>query len=170
MTKVTYVPREPTDPAMMIWNGVKFPANIPVELDPNNRAHGYPVPMPKHSVDPSTGEPRTKHIETWVSMVDLAKTNPSFQVEGEVPAAVRKPGRPRTPRTSEDYRAHAQMWITSSEDPDEMVERWGDEEPLREKCGVGDDDVSYLRPLFDSRLRQLGGGPEKNPMVMVLAE
>lgn len=169
MTRVTYIPRDPTDPHMNIWNGIKFPANIPVELDPNNRAHGYPVPLPKTIVDPVTGREMKEFKETWVSMIELAKTNATFQVEGEVPAA-RKPGRPRTPRTSEDYRAHAQVWITSSEDPDEMVERWGDEEPLREKCGVGDDDVSYLRPLFDSKLRQLGGGPEKNPMVMVLAE
>jgi len=169
MTKVTYIPRNPTDPHVKTMNGIKFSANVPFELDPNNRAHGYIQQVRKTIVDPVTGRQMFEYKDAWVSLIEILKGHDDFQVEGEVPAA-RKPGRPRTPRTSEDYRAHAQAWITSSDDPDEMIERWGDEEPLREKCGVGDDDVSYLRPLFDSRLRQLGGGPEKNPMVMVLAE
>lgn len=154
MTKVTYIPRDPGDPAMMIWNGIKFPANVPVELDPNNKAHGYSVPMPKHSIDPATGEPRTKHIETWVAMADLAKTNPSFQVEGEAPAT-RKPGRPRTPRTSEDYRSHAQAWISAADNHEELEERWTEEEGLRERCGIGDDDLSYLKPFFEAKHHEL---------------
>jgi hypothetical protein len=170
MTKVTWIPRDPTDPHVNIVHGIKFPANVPVELDPKNRAHGYNQLDRKTIVDPVTGREMYEFKEQWVSLIEILKGNPSFQVEGEPLAVVRKPGRPRIPRTSEDYRSHAQAWITASEDPDEMIERWEDEAPLREKCEVGDDDVSYLRPLFDSRLRQLGGGPEKNPMVMVLAE
>jgi hypothetical protein len=153
MTKVTYIPRDPTDPAVMIWNGVKFPANVPVELD--DKLHGYKVPLPKNSIDPATGEPRTKHYETWVTMAALAKGNPSFQVEGEAPAAARKPGRPRIPRTSEDYRAHAQAWIAAADNHEELEERWTEEEALRERCGVGDDDLSYLRPFFEAKHHEL---------------
>lgn len=170
MTKVTYIPRDPTDPAVMIWNEVKFLANVPVELDPKNRQHGYPVPLPTPKIDPVTGREMLEYKETWVSMIELAKTNPSFQVEGEAMAVARKPGRPRTPRTSEDYRAHAQAWIAASDDFEEMIQRWEDEEPLRERCEVGDDDKSYLRPFFDAKIHQLGGSPEKHPMQMVVAE
>jgi len=170
MTKVTYTPHDPTDPHMNIWNGIKFPANVPIELDPKNRAHGYSVPLPTKKTDPVTGREMLEYKETWVSMIELAKTNPSFQVEGEAPALARKPGRPRTPRTSEDYRSHAQAWISASDDFEEMIQRWEDEEPLRERCEVGDDDKSYLRPFFDAKVHQLGGSPEKHPMQMVVAE
>ena len=153
MTKVTYIPRDPTDPAMMLWNGVKFTANVPVELDP--KLHGYKVPLPKKMLDPATGRTLTEHVETWVSMIDQAKGNPSFQVEGEAPVAARKPGRPRTPRTSEDYRSHAQAWIAAADNHEELEERWTEEEALRERCEVGDDDLSYLRPFFEAKHHEL---------------
>lgn len=153
MTKVTYVPQDPSDPAMMIWNGVKFPANVPVDLDP--KLHGYKVPLPKVTHDPVTGRRMTEHIETWVPMVETAKTNPSFRVEGEAPAVARKPGRPRVPRTSEDYRSHAQAWIAAANDHEELEERWTTEEPLRERCEVGEDDLSYLRPFFEAKHHEL---------------
>jgi hypothetical protein len=155
MTKVTYIPRDPTDPAMMLWNGVKFPANVPVDLDPKNRQHGYPVPLPTPKTDPVTGREMLEYKETWVSMIDQAKGNPSFQVEGEVPAAARKPGRPRIPRTSEDYRSHAQAWIAAADNHEELEERWTEEEGLRERCGVGDDDLSYLKPFFEAKHHEL---------------
>ena len=155
MTKVTYVPREPTDPAVMIWNGVKFPANVPVELDPNNRAHGYPVQTRKTITDPTTGREMFEYKDSWMFMAEIAKTNPSFQVEGEAPVAARKPGRPRVPRTSEDYRSHAQAWIAAADNHDELEERWTEEEGLRERCGVGDDDLSYLKPFFEAKHHEL---------------
>jgi len=155
MTKVTYIPQDSSDPAMNIWNGVKFQANVPVELDPKNRAHGYPVPVRRTITDPVTGREMFEYKETWVSMIELAKTNPSFQVEGEVPAVARKPGRPRIPRTSEDYRSHAQAWIAAADNHEELEERWTEEEPLRERCGVGDDDLSYLRPFFEAKHHEL---------------
>jgi hypothetical protein len=155
MTKVTYVPQDRADPSTSIWNEIKFPANVPVELDPKNRLHGYPVPTRKTIVDPATGREMFEYKETWVSMIELAKTNPSFQVEGEAPAAIRKPGRPRVPRTSEDYRSHAQAWIAAADNHEELEERWTEEEALRERCEVGDDDLSYLRPFFEAKHHEL---------------
>lgn len=153
MTKVTYIPRDPGDPAMMLWNGVKFPANVPVELDP--KLHGYKVPLPKKTLDPATGRTLTEHVETWVSMIDQAKGNPSFQVEGEAPVAARKPGRPRIPRTSEDYRSYALAWISAMEDVQDLAERWDAEDVLRENCGVGEDDLKYLTPFFQAKHHEL---------------
>lgn len=153
MTKVTYIPRDPTDPAMMIWNGVKFPANVPVELDP--KLHGYKVPLPKKTLDAATGRTLTEHVETWVSMIDQAKGNLSFQVEGEAPVAARKPGRPRTPRTSEDYRSYCLAWVAATEDFQDLEERWKEEEALRERCEVGHDDLSYLSPFLEAKRHEL---------------
>ena len=88
--RVTYRPPNVTDPNEMIWNKIKFQANVPVELDPKNKAHGYEVPLPREYVGPD-GEVRTKHKETWVSMIELAKSNHSFEVEGFPRAKYRKP-------------------------------------------------------------------------------
>ena len=87
---VTYRPLNVTDPNVITWNKIKFEANVAVELDPKNKAHGYEVPMPKEYAGPD-GEVRTKHRETWVSMIELAKDNPSFEVEGFPRAKYRKP-------------------------------------------------------------------------------
>lgn len=80
------------DPASLKWNGITFHANVPVELDPKNKAHGYLVPMPKE-IAGANGEVLTKHRDTWVSMIDLAKDNPSFEVEGFPRAKVKKSNR-----------------------------------------------------------------------------
>lgn len=155
MTKVTYVPQDPSDPSVNTWNGIKFQANVPVELDLKNRAHGYMVPTRKTIVDPVTGREMFEYKDAWVSMIEIAKNNPSFHVEGEAPAAARKTGRPRIPRTSDDYRSHAQAWIAAATDYEELEERWTGETDLRERCGCGDDDLSYLRPFFEAKHHEL---------------
>lgn len=159
MTKVTYVPQDRADPAVMPWNGIEFPANVPVELDPKNRAHGYMQPTRKTIVDPVTGREMFEYKEVWVSMIEIAKNNPSFHVEGEAPAAARKPGRPRIPRTSEDYRSHAQAWISAATSEtttyEELEERWTLETDLRQRCGCGEDDIAYLRPFFEAKHHEL---------------
>jgi hypothetical protein len=88
--RVTYRPLNVTDPNVITWNRIKFEANVAVELDPKNKAHGYEVPLPRQTTDAS-GEVHTKHKETWVSMIELAKDNPSFEVEGFPRAKYRKP-------------------------------------------------------------------------------
>jgi hypothetical protein len=164
MTKVTYVPQSASDPHVKPMNGINFPANVPVELDPKNRAHGYNQLVRIEKEDPVTGRKMYEYKETWVSLIETLKGHSDFQIEGEAPA-VRKAGRPRSPKTPDEYRSYAQGWISGSEDADELLQRWDDEANLREKIGVGDDDVSYLRPFFDARLHLLGGSPEKHPLV-----
>ena len=158
MTKVTYVPpNEPGYPASTVWNDITFHANVPVDLDPANREHGYMVPVVEAWIDPPTQQRRTKAVEKWVSMIELAKTNPHFQVEGEVvPAAARRsPGRHKPPKTADEYRDHAIGWITAADDHDKLAERWNDEEALRERCGIGDEDIGYLRLIFDAKHYEL---------------
>lgn len=155
MTKVTYIPRDPTAPHVKIMNGIKFSANVPFELDPNNSAHGYMQQVRKTIVDPVTGRQMFEYKEAWVSLIEILKGHEDFQIEGEAPAAARKPGRPRIPRTSEDYRSHAQAWIAAADNHEDLEERWTQEEGLRERCGVGDDDLSYLKPFFEAKHHEL---------------
>lgn len=150
MTKVTYVPREPTDPAVVTWNGVRFTANVPVELDPT--IHTIVAPMPERTI--VDGQVRTIHHDRRVSMVEIAKGNPTFVVEGQEPA-VRKPGRPRIPKSAEEYRSYAQQWFATSNTAEELDERWNREADLREKCGCGEDDVEYLHAFFQAKHYEL---------------
>jgi len=153
MTQVTYIPREPTDPAVMIWNGVEFPANVPIELDPVK--HSYMVPIVDKWVDEKTGEVRSKATERRMAMAQIAKGNPSFRVDGEPIVERRRPGRRPNPKTPEEYRSHAQAWIAAAEDHEDLEQRWADEESLRERCGVGEDDISYLKPFFEAKHHEL---------------
>jgi len=76
---VTYIPLNDHDPHTMVWNGVKFHARVPVILDPSK--HFVVAPLPKEHILPD-GTVQTRHSEGKVSMIELAKANPSFQVEG----------------------------------------------------------------------------------------
>ena len=69
------------DPPVVVWNKIKFHANIPVELNPRNRAHYIEQLIPKQFVS-GDGEVRTKHLPQMVFMGELAKHNSSFEVEG----------------------------------------------------------------------------------------
>lgn len=147
-----WFPSDPTASNVNVWNGIRFPANTYIEFDP--ATHRYQVPLPEKIIDPTTGRTLTRHVEQWVSMLDMARNSPDYRIKGEV-APVRKPGRPRTPRTSDEYRSHAQAWIAAADDHEDLQERWTEEEPLREKCGCGEDDVSYLRPFFEAKHHEL---------------
>jgi len=70
------------DPPVTKWNGIVFRANEPVELDPKNPAHHVtqllPIELPGQN-----GETLTKHKEKAVFMGDMARGNPSFEVDGK---------------------------------------------------------------------------------------
>lgn len=101
--KVTYIPLEHRqrfinqqgelvlgavthDGPVIKWNGVTFHANVPVLLDPER--HFVLIDKPK-ILEQSDGSIRTITRETRVSMIELAKGNPSFKVDG-CPRAKRK--------------------------------------------------------------------------------
>lgn len=70
------------DPHTTKWNGIVFRANVPVTLSKANHAHYIEQLLPK-TVEGANGEAHTKHVTTKVFMGDLARTNPSFEVDGE---------------------------------------------------------------------------------------
>lgn len=78
---VIYRPLDIGDPFYIKWNGIRFDANVPAELDPKNPAHHIMQLMPIERV--VDGEIRTKHHEQKMFMGDMAKANPSFEVDGK---------------------------------------------------------------------------------------
>lgn len=78
---VIYRPINFDDRPVVKWNGLTFHANVPVELDPALEAHHIVQLLPK-TYPGANGEVLTKHSEAKVFMGELAKANPSFEVDG----------------------------------------------------------------------------------------
>lgn len=163
--KVTYRPGDGA-PVNTTWNGVRFTANVPVVLSLDNPRHFIEVPMPK-VVETEDGTYATRTMTARVSMIESARGNHQFEVEGHK-RAVLPVAAGHKPRTPEEYRGWAQAWFASAGtmDPDtteedeiqtsrQMLERWDDEEALRERIGVGEDDLAFLKPFFDMKVLEL---------------
>lgn len=103
---VTYRPLNPTDPNVVRWNGIKFEANVPVQLDPANPKHKIETHLATELEGPE-GEVRLKQRKAFVSMIELAKLNPSFQVENCPRAKVKTSKRVVPPPGAEWADAHA---------------------------------------------------------------
>jgi hypothetical protein len=121
---ITYTPIHPGDPADTLWNRHRFRANIPVKV--RDVAQGL----------------------TAAQMIEAAKGNPWFLVEGEEQAKTR----PTVPETPEQYRMHAVAWIRTATASRDMASKWRGEEELRTECGVSDDDVEYIQSIYRPRL------------------
>jgi hypothetical protein len=141
---VTYLPTD-GDPIKVVWNGIEFRANVPVDLP-----HGKTilVPMRKEYNTPE-GDLRAKSVETRISMVELARGNPSFSVDGV--QAERKIGTARLPTDNDQYRGYAMHWIRDATTLSALNMRWDSEAALRERCGCDDKDVNWLRPFLEAR-------------------
>lgn len=161
--KVTYRPG-PQDLAMTIWNGIRFEAGRPVTLSYKNKRHYIEVDLPKQ-IDTADGSYVTRTVTSRVSMIDRARENWHFEVEG-TPRAIKPIPGDRKPQTADEYRSWAQSWIamagTKMDGDDfeiqtapELKERWDDESALRERLGVGEDDVGFLKPFFDMKVASL---------------
>jgi hypothetical protein len=77
---ITYVPGG-DDPPSTEWNGIVFRAGKPVSVTRQNTVR---VPITECRMAPD-GTVTTRAIEQSVPMVDLAKGNPKFSVNGEKP-------------------------------------------------------------------------------------
>lgn len=127
---VTYKPG-PSDPTETVWNGHKFSANVPRPVTVVTDDKGVPNPH---------------------SMIELAKGNPWFEVEGHDKKALPDPGEPKTP---EAYKAYAVNWFKTARTATDFESRWDDEEGMRERAGVGSDDIEWLNSLSVPRLAEL---------------
>jgi hypothetical protein len=145
---VTYVPGD-GDPNRTVWNGVEFRANIPVTIPYSKTVSAL---LRKETIGPE-GEIRSRGVETTISMVELARKNPSFMVDGV--QAERKFGSQRLPTDPDQYRGYALGWIRESNTLRQLEQRWEGEAPLREKCGLELKDENYLRPFLEARRDQL---------------
>jgi hypothetical protein len=161
--KVTYRPG-PQDMAVTIWNGIRFEAGRPVTLSYKNKRHYIEVDLPKQ-IDTADGSYVTRSVASRISMIDRARENWCFEVEG-TPRAIKPIANGRKPQTAEEYRSWAQTWIALAgtkvdgddfeiQTPREMLERWDDESAMRERLGVGEEDVGFLKPFFDMKMAGL---------------
>ena len=125
--KITYAPVSESAPYETIWNKHRFRANIPVAV--------------RDIVGGNTA----------AQMIESAKHNPDFMVEG----FPRADARPIDPETPEQYKIYAVGWIRLAVNAAEMKRRWNSEKDLREDCGVGADDEEYLASIFNPRLSLL---------------
>jgi hypothetical protein len=88
-------------------------------------------------------------------MVELAKTNHTFGVNGAQPIA-KKAGVARVPNNPDVYRGYAIKWIAQTTSLTELDARWAAEQELRENCGVAESDIAFLMPFLGARREQCG--------------
>jgi len=165
---ITYMPAD-GDPVRTVWNGIEFTAHIPVAV-PKSKTILVPTkirtPMKDEDGKPMLddagkqqfhdgvlqpdGTLQTRHVEKPIAMVELAKGNCRFSVNGAAPSAT-KLGKMRQPTNSDEYRGYALAWIASATDPAQMDARWANEKTLRETCGCTEQDEASLLPFFEAR-------------------
>lgn len=88
-------------------------------------------------------------------IIERAKRNPWFRVEGEKAAEKGFDPAADQPANATQYRAYAITWFRMAKTSAEMVERWSREEELRTACEVGTDDLEYIARHYDPRLEEL---------------
>lgn len=115
----------PEDPSEVTWNGHKFRANVGRPVIDDGKEHG---------------------------MVALAKGNMCFDVEGHDKKEKVPAGSPTTP---DAYKAYATDWFKKAKSADDFESRWDDEEEMRERAGIGSDDLDWLDSLIQPRLAEL---------------
>lgn len=170
--EITYIPGD-GDPARTIWNNIEFKAHVPVKIlrsqtvsvplpirTPMKDENGKPVldddgkPMYHNGIVQPDGTIQTRHVEQRVKMVELARTNPAFSVNGAPPPVIKK-GTARVPTSPETYRGYALRWIMMATSASDMDTRWIAETELRASCGCDEKDDAFLRPFFDAKLDQV---------------
>lgn len=165
--KVIYHPG-PDDRVSTIWNRITFHANKPMTLSRQNRTHFIDIDIPVE-VTAADGFVGTRTRSTRLFMGEVALTNPNFEVVG-FPRYIKKLALGRRPQTEEEYRSWAQAWImeagnvdeeghslTDINSPRELKERWDDEDAMRERLGVSDETILFLKPFFDMKAMTLKG-------------
>lgn len=92
-------------------------------------------------------------------MIEQAKGNPWFKVEGHEKAS--SAPRSGTPKTAEEYRAHAVEWFKKAKTASDFDARWDAESEMRDRAGVGTDDLEWLETIKGPRLTELKKQDEK---------
>lgn len=149
--EVTYVPGHGDRPVTK-WNGIEFRANVAVRI-PRNKCVMAPVKQESQLPD---GSIVTRAIERRIPMVELARGNPVFMVNGVKPKK-REGLDVRLPVDANSYRSYAIRWIAGCNLADEMIDRWNGEQKLRDRCGVDAQDLHHILPFFEARKMECEG-------------
>jgi len=147
--EVTYHPDD-GDPIKTEWAGIKFVGNIPVSVPLTKTIM---APIRKQFQNTADGTLQSRSTEHPMSIVELARNNPKFSVNGE--RAERKEPLQRLPTDADQYRGYALRWIRESTTLAQLNERWRGEVELRERCGCEDKDENYLMPFLNARRDQV---------------
>ena len=88
-------------------------------------------------------------------LIEKAKNNPWFKVEGEEQAKRGFDPATDKPSNAVEYRAFAVTWIKMASKSSELTKRWSDEEALRAELEVAGDELDMIAKHYDARLEQL---------------
>jgi hypothetical protein len=112
---------------------------------------GDPATTTWHGHTFRAGKPtRVVHPE----LLEAAKTNPWFEVEGHKSASEQPPP-DATPTDPESYRRYAIAKINTAPSSAELNAWWIGDEGKRQSLGVGSEDVEYLSKLLVPRMAEL---------------
>lgn len=90
------------------------------------------------------------------AVIAMARANRFFKVGDFDPKSDRVPAEETiSPKTSEQYKAHAAAWFKAATSVEQLDTKWEQEETLRMSCGVGSDDFDYLMSLFQPKRAEL---------------
>ena len=147
--EVTYIPGDGDPPKVRAYGYIEFRANVPVTI-PLDKTISAPMRVEHYEAD---GTLKSRGVEKKVSIVELARGNPIFSVDGV--QAQRKAAMQRLPTDSDQYRGYALAWIRQSNTRTQLDQRWEGEAELRERCGLADKDIAYLSPFLEARRDQV---------------
>ena len=148
--KMVYLPPE-NEPAVMKIYGRTWKANVPQDVKDDD---GYTIMESVRTLNPDGTSVLTSR-ERKVSILEIARGHPMFQVGDEPKEARKQRWDVEDVETATHYRAYAQQWFKEETSLERFQERWDDEEGLRERAGVSDDDISFLKTFMGPRLRDL---------------
>jgi len=150
--QVIYHP-DGSDPSETMVHGVRFRAGVAV---PISSAQTALVPI-TDKVE-RDGIVCNRTVERRIPLVDLLRRNPFFSVDGERAERVR-PGS-QIPTSPDSYRGYAIIWIAASNSASGIRHRWAAEEALRMRCGCQAEDIAYISPFLEMRVKECedGGG------------
>ena len=148
--KIIYTPGE-GDPATTTAYGRRWRANVPIEMSEND---GYTV-MESVRSQAMDGTSVLTTRERKISILELARGNPSFQVGDEPQQTVARRLEPDDVEDAANYRKYAMQWFPDETSVAGFQQRWEDEEGMRERCGVTDEDVKFLTTSIKIRLHEL---------------
>jgi hypothetical protein len=89
---------------------------------------------------------------TNAAHVDAARGNRFFHVGEGAPEGA---GPRELPKNAMEYRAHVVDWMERVHSIDDIAVAWSADRSLRERCEVGQDDISFLGTLVEPKLKQM---------------